>query len=136
MAAMSSTKTILVVDDSKSPLRTYEVLLKRYSTFTIEVRLANSGLEGLEKIREPPAVDLVLLDSDMPDMKGIEFLLQVKAQSTLRDIPVIVVSGEDSRTEMERALAAGAARYLIKPVGEPQLHAIIDETLAANPDAR
>jgi CheY-like chemotaxis protein len=62
--------------------------------------------------------DIIILDIKLPDMSGWEVLAQVKAQSDVRDIPVLVVSVVDDRS---RGLALGAAEYLVKPITRRQM---------------
>lgn len=75
---------------------------------------ASSGLEAIEKLSLKP-YDLVVLDLNMPDIGGIEVLEFVRSQDRLRRMPIMVVTTRGDEGSRERALAAGADRFLTKP---------------------
>lgn len=84
---------------------------------------ANDGehaFKMMEKLREAKTtVDMILLDINMPNMNGIDFLKVARA--IFKDVPVIMVSAEgDSSTVMD-AINAGANQYILKPVTEKKL---------------
>lgn len=107
---------ILLVEDSPSDVRfTQEAfdearLLNRLS-------VAETGEAALERLRDPalPRPDLILLDLNLPDGSGFELLGELRGEPILADVPVVVLSGEASRSERERLLAAGADEYVTKP---------------------
>ena len=67
----------------------------------------------------------------MPDVDGFEVLRQMKEESGLRDIPVIVVSGMEDTTSFERCMKIGAVDYIAKPFDMPQLKVCVDSHLDA-----
>jgi two-component system chemotaxis response regulator CheY len=75
---------------------------------------AGSGLEAIEKL-SLKAFHLVVLDLNMPDIGGIEVLEFVRNQDQLRKLPIMVVTTRGDEGSRERALAAGADRFLTKP---------------------
>lgn len=75
---------------------------------------AASGLEAIEKLSLSP-YDLVVLDLNMPDIGGIEVLEFVRGQDQLRKLPIMVVTTRGDEGSRDRALAAGADRFLTKP---------------------
>ena len=90
---------------------------------------AMQGSLGLELARDhEPA--LILLDLHLPDLRGEEVLLQLKADSRTREIPVIVLSADATKGQIERLLASGAHAYLTKPLDLKQLLVLFDEKLA------
>jgi DNA-binding response OmpR family regulator len=110
---------LLVVDDDPSGVGLIIDYLRDYD---FAVSTAVSGLVGLDRARrELP--DLILLDLRMPDAHGFEVLMRLKAAASTRDIPVILLTGQDDVGSKVRGFELGAADYLIKPVEEAELHA-------------
>jgi CheY-like chemotaxis protein/Tfp pilus assembly protein PilZ len=109
---------ILMVDDNPHTVRMYTHALKRMAADTgteVVVETAASGQEAWERLGRSPPVDLVTTDLFMPVMDGFALLERLRSQSTLRDTPVLVVSGADRR-DLDRALALGARGVVEKPV--------------------
>ncbi len=103
-------RKVLVVEDSKLMQKMYEVMLRQYSLV-----YASDGRQALERLREHEDVDLVLLDVNMPNMNGIEFLEQVRAGGGRDGMSVIIISTEGRDDAAARGLEAGAAAYIKKP---------------------
>ncbi len=103
-------RKVLVVDDSKLMHKMYEVMLRRYPLV-----YASDGREALDRLREHADVDLILLDINMPNMNGLEFLAAMREEGSLGRIPVIVVSTEGRDDDAARGIAAGALAYIKKP---------------------
>ena len=86
---MPEPKKILVIDDEADTVIYLETLLRDNGYQTIS---ANDGQEGMEKVKtEKP--DLVVLDVSMPQKSGMRFFREIKSDSTLASIPVIIVTG-------------------------------------------
>lgn len=91
------------------------------------------GREGLDFLhRRPPyeaapRPDLILLDLNMPRMNGREFLVAVKADSALADIPVVVLTTSEVERDVEASYKGGAAGYITKPVDMEQFVAAIGQ---------
>lgn len=103
---------ILVVDDSKV-MRDMIVACLRAIPDTEFVH-ASSGLEAIERL-SLSSFDLMVLDLNMPDIGGIEVLEFVRAQDTLRGLPVLIVTTRGDDQSRERVLQAGATSFLAKP---------------------
>lgn len=103
---------ILVVDDSKV-MRDMIVACLRAIPDTEFVH-ASSGLEAIERL-SLSTFDLMVLDLNMPDIGGIEVLEFVRAQDTLRSLPVLIVTTRGDDQSRERVLQAGATSFLAKP---------------------
>jgi two-component system chemotaxis response regulator CheY len=102
----------LVVDDSRAA----RALLKRYlSSFDFEVAEAGHGREGLERLAERDTTELVLVDWNMPEMDGLDFIKAVRADPTWDRLKVVMVTSENEPTRIVRALMAGADEYAMKP---------------------
>src|SRR5260370_17439270 len=73
------------------------------------------GKVGLDLARQHTP-DLILLDLHLPDLPGWDVLSQLKADSTTRHIPVVVISADATKRQMNRLMSAGAAHYLTNPL--------------------
>lgn len=73
--------------------------------------------------------DLILMDVGLPDTDGIAGTLTIKAQNEFEDIPVIMVTARDDEETFDRAFAAGASDFIVKPVGKVELRARIRSAL-------
>ena len=102
-------KILLVEDDDF--LR--ELIVKKLNQENYEVSEAVDGEEAVKKVKEI-VPDLVLLDLILPGMDGFKVLSQIKEDSALTHIPVIILSNLGQREDVEKALKLGAADYMIK----------------------
>lgn len=103
----------LVVDDSRA-MRT--ILKKILIELGFEVAEAAHGLEGLERLAEVPDIRLALVDWNMPEMDGLEFVKALRADHAYADMAVMMVSAENDMGKIARALMVGADEYAMKPV--------------------
>ena len=103
-------RKVLVVDDSKLMHKMYEVMLRQYALV-----YASDGHQALDRLRQHPDIDLVLLDVNMPNMNGLEFLAQIRADGARADLPVIIISTEGRDEDTVRGMEAGATAYIKKP---------------------
>jgi two-component system, chemotaxis family, chemotaxis protein CheY len=120
-------KKILVVEDSKLVHRMYELMLRPCLLI-----YALDGREGLQRLAEHADIDLIVLDINMPQVNGFEFLSHAKANPVFARIPVIIVSTEGKENDIQRGLDAGAAAYLKKPFLRDQLMAVIERVPEQN----
>jgi chemosensory pili system protein ChpA (sensor histidine kinase/response regulator) len=112
---------ILVVDDSITVRRVTQRLLKREG---FRVALANDGLHALEVLREEKPV-VVLSDIEMPRMDGFELVRNIRADASLRDLPVIMITSRIAQKHRDHAVELGVDHYLGKPYAEDELLALI-----------
>ena len=120
--------TVLLVDDSDT-IR--GALVKAFSMAKLpmdEIIQARDGLEALETLRQK-WVDIVLTDINMPRMGGEELLNAIKADPSLRDIPVAVISTEGSRTRIDALKEVGMADYLRKPCRPEEIRDLLHRVL-------
>ncbi len=103
---------VLVVDDSAIMRKVIEQILEMLGHEAVP---AANGVEAFERLKEHDDVKLILLDWNMPEMNGIEFLRAVKTQPVVSKIPVIMLTTESERRKMIEAIEAGAKHYLTKP---------------------
>ena len=102
----------MVLDDS----RTVRLIIGRILTdMGIEVVEAGNGREGLERLGENPGLGLVLVDWNMPEMNGLEFIRAVRADRAYDPVRLVMVTTETEQEQVIRALDAGACEYVMKP---------------------
>ncbi|MFA6551289.1 MAG: response regulator [Patescibacteria group bacterium] len=106
----NSKKTVLIAEDDEVLLRALYLLFHE-GKYTIAS--ASDGETAL-KMTERLKPDLVLLDLLMPKMNGFDYLKSVKSNSTLKNIPVIVLSNLGDKDDIEKAKTLGAADYFVK----------------------
>lgn len=106
---------ILVVDD-ESPVR--DLIVDALSLVSIPSTTASHGMEALKKIREE-AIDLIILDINMPMMDGYEVLQRMREIGI--SIPVIVLTARLDREDTKRAFELGADDFVRKPFGIEEL---------------
>jgi sigma-B regulation protein RsbU (phosphoserine phosphatase) len=116
---------ILVVDDVSANLQVLTGMLKDRG---YKVRPVPNGKLALIAARKT-APDLILLDINMPEMNGYEVCEQLKADDTLRGIPVIFISALNENLDKVKAFAIGGVDYLTKPFQMEELHARVETHL-------
>ena len=104
---------MLLVDDDGATLALMATSLKCLDGRTL---LAKNGEEALEILHAEPSVALVITDVGMPVMGGLELLRRIRESERLADLPVILCSGNDDRTIVQKAWEYRCTRYLIKPI--------------------
>nr|CAD1840017.1 unnamed protein product [Ananas comosus var. bracteatus] len=124
---------VLAVDDSLIDRKLIERLLKHSS---YQVTTVDSGSKALELLglrdgvdvgdqADPPSaspdhqeieVNLIITDYCMPGMTGYDLLKRIKGSSSLKDIPVVIMSSENVPARIDRCLEGGAEEFLLKPV--------------------
>lgn len=114
----------LIVDDSSTMRQLLGFAVKRIPG--LDLVEAENGVEALRLLAER-SFDLILLDINMPVMSGFTFLEQLRARGDAP--PVIVVTTEEAQEDIDRALALGAAAYVMKPVTGPVLADAIRQVL-------
>jgi len=121
MSVKFSGKKALVVDDYHSMRLTLKDHLVRLG---FEVKEAENGLEGLEKIRED-VPDMVFTDIVMPVMDGLELCQEIKSDQALVNLPVVVLSTHADATYILKAIRNGADDYVPKPIDVKLLEKVI-----------
>ncbi|MDR2470483.1 MAG: response regulator [Treponema sp.] len=109
-------KTVMVVDDSRIMRN---IVKNTFSEMKIPCQFieASNGREALQQLQNQ-TVHLILLDWNMPELSGIDFLKQVRAMDQYKDLPIIMVTSESAKYNVIEALKTGATDYIIKPVNE------------------
>lgn len=110
----------LIVDDSSVMRKIVERALRQAGLAIATVFEASSGVEALDVLRQE-RVNLILSDINMPNMDGLEFLRQMRAQELASDVPVIMITTEGSEDHVREAIVAGAQGYIRKPFTAEQV---------------
>jgi two-component system chemotaxis response regulator CheY len=102
----------MVVDDS----RTIRMILSQtLSELGYEVCQAVNGKDALAVLSQQQSVELILVDWNMPEMNGLDFVKEVRSDSRYSSIPLMMVTTETEMHQMAKALEAGANEYVMKP---------------------
>lgn len=125
-----SGEKILAIDDEEFNLDILNDYLEDAGYFVVT---ASDGLEGIEKLRANPDVNVIVLDRMMPRMDGMAFLKEVKSDPQFKDIPVIMQTAAASPQQMAEGIKAGVYYYLTKPYEDEMLLGIVRSAIA---DAR
>jgi DNA-binding response OmpR family regulator len=111
LARMSTSQTLLLVDDSPSFLDLTATILRRRGYYPI---LAMDG-EAAVDLAGAERPDAIILDIGMPGLDGFEVLSRLRQCSSTASIPVLMITGHRSEQDVRLALALGANGYLVKP---------------------
>jgi two-component system chemotaxis response regulator CheY len=103
----------IVIDDSRAMRR---ILRKFLEDLDFEVLEAGHGQEALDVITAAKSVpQLALIDWNMPEMNGLEFVVEVRKNPAWRAMTLVMVTTESEHSQIVKALASGAHEYVIKP---------------------
>lgn len=102
----------IVVDDSRAARM---VLKKALAQEGFEVFEAGDGRQALDELSKVGAVDLALVDWNMPVMTGYELICEVRARKELDRMAIMMVTTETESSQVQKALDAGANEYVMKP---------------------
>ncbi len=120
-------RVLLVEDNPVNQLVAKGMLIK----LGCEVLIAQHGAEALKQL-EQHAVDLVLMDCNMPVMDGYEASRRIRRSKVYADVPIIALTANALADERERCRAAGMNDYLAKPFRREELATLLDQWLPAN----
>jgi two-component system chemotaxis response regulator CheY len=111
---------VLVVDDSAAIRKILQRVLRQTDVDIGEVIEAGDGLEALAVLAKQ-RVGLILSDINMPNMDGLQFLTQLRANADFRNIPVLMITTEGSQQKVMEAVNLGACGYVRKPFTADQI---------------
>jgi len=117
-------KTILIVDDEPAITQLLTILLTSHGYIA---KVASTGRQALDIVSSH--IDLIILDIILPDCQGFEICQQLKSNTNSKDIPIIIISGRQSKSQKIESLYLGADDYLTKPFEPEELFARIDVAL-------
>lgn len=103
----------LVIDDSKA-VRSIIGKIMRELGFA-EIVEAENGREALNQLKAKGKPQIAMVDWNMPEMNGYEFVCAVRADSAYDDVPLMMVTTETEMDKVIKALEAGANEYVMKP---------------------
>jgi two-component system, cell cycle response regulator DivK len=108
-------KTVLIVEDNELNMKLFHDLLDAHGYRTVQTR---NGMEvlALAKTHGP---DLILMDIQLPEVSGLDVTKWLKADDSLRDIPVIAVTAFAMKGDEERIREGGCEAYISKPISVP-----------------
>ena len=129
----ASHKVVLHIEDNVSNQRLVERVLARRPG--IRLLTAMQGGLGIDLARQHRPT-LILLDLHLPDMAGQDVLRRLLAHSETRDIPIVVLSADATKSQIAHLLEAGAAGYLTKPLDVGEFLDQIDRSIGADPAVR
>ncbi len=113
----------LVIDDS----RTIRTIIGKWLKETgMDVLEAGNGKQGLEQMKLHPGIELILVDWNMPEMNGLDFIKAIRAQKLYDRVRILMVTSETESEQVTKALKAGANEYLMKPFSREILIAKLD----------
>ena len=110
-------KLILLVDDKETIAKVASIYLGK----DYDIQYLPDPIHALEWLHEGKTPDLIISDIRMPLMRGDEFLHYLKCNELFKDIPVIMLSSEESTSERIRLLQEGAVDYILKPFNPMEL---------------
>ena len=96
----------------------------------VELTIAATGAEGLAKL-DAARPDLLLLDLNLPDARGMDILKRLRATPATADLPIVIVSANALGSQINDALAAGATGYVTKPLRTQQILDLIERLLGS-----
>jgi DNA-binding response OmpR family regulator len=118
-------KNILIIDDKIAIAKIISVYLSE----EFDISYFNTPVKAIQWLFEGNRPDLIILDIRMPEMNGDEFLSYIKRNGLYKDIPVVVLSGEESSDIRIKMLEAGADDFILKPFNPMELKIRIRKVL-------
>ena len=119
---------ILIIDDDPMYTIIIEAMLE---SEPYHVTSIDDGKEALEHLKSS-LPNVILLDYMMPDVNGLMVLKQIKSDPYTKDVPVIMLTGDASRTVVTSCIKNGASEYIIKPGSKAQIIEKIKAVLVVN----
>jgi len=123
---MDDKKIVLAIDDNVQQLNEFKsMLVPRY-----DLRVVKSASEAISFLYKSNA-DIILLDIEMPNISGFEFLNDIRKIPSYIQTPVVIVSGNSGQDFLSKAKSSSACGVLIKPVKPEELINLIEKNVSA-----
>ena len=123
---MKENRKILIIDDDQRNIFALRAVLKARGWECIS---APGAAEGIETLQKESGIGVVLMDLMMPDMDGYEAIQIIRANPRLRSMPIIAVTAQAMLGDREKALNAGADKYISKPINVDLILEYLNEIL-------
>jgi two-component system, chemotaxis family, chemotaxis protein CheY len=120
-------KRVLVVDDSAIVRQQVGVVLQQAGYDVVE---AVDGADGLSKLSDDSGISVVICDVNMPRMNGFEMIEQIARSTTIKKVPIVMLTTEGQPGLIQRARQAGAKGWLVKPFKPDHLVAAVNKLTA------
>lgn len=118
---------VLIVDDDE---RNIFALSRVLESFGYDFTTVSNGVEALEALKRDTSFAIVLMDTMMPVMDGLETTKRIRSELNLHDLPIIALTGRAMKGDREDCLAAGCNDYLSKPIDIDQLLSLIESLIS------
>jgi CheY-like chemotaxis protein len=115
-------RRVLIVDDDIRNIFALSTVLEEHE---MDVISADNGRDAIERLRQDPDIDIVLMDIMMPEMDGMETMREIRKISSLKELPIVAVTAKAMKGDREKCIEAGAWDYLAKPVDGNQMLAVL-----------
>jgi CheY-like chemotaxis protein len=122
---ISPEKTVLIIEDEADAAELFAEMM-RVSGFHVLKTSSSTPALNLIATEKP---DIIILDIMMPEVSGLDILRQMRQDSVLANIPVVVVSAKSMPADIRDGMEAGASMYLTKPVGFLELKEAVERAL-------
>jgi diguanylate cyclase (GGDEF)-like protein len=121
---------VLICDDS----RIVRASIMKHIKNAFDIREAGDGEAGWSALNEDDSIQVLISDLSMPKLDGFGLLARLRSAESprLREMPVIIISGEEEGTARERAAAAGATDFITKGIGAVELHSRLEALVKLN----
>jgi len=110
--------SILVVEDNPISLKILDINLRENG---YEVITASNPKDALDLLETMPAIKLIVTDIMMPEMDGLEFISNIKANAEWKKLPFIIISAMSNKKTVKKAISLGCQHFIVKPVQSAQL---------------
>ncbi|MBO0664336.1 response regulator [Jiella sp. MQZ9-1] len=121
-------RTILTIDDSRTMREMLKVTLASSGFTVVQAEDGQHGIEVLASMASEP--DVIITDINMPRKDGFQFIEEVRADSSRRAIPILVLTTESDAEKKQRARLAGATGWIVKPFDPTKLVDAINRVAA------
>ncbi|ETR65247.1 MAG: hypothetical protein OMM_06099 [Candidatus Magnetoglobus multicellularis str. Araruama] len=115
-------KRVLIIDDDVRNIFALNSLLGQQE---MNVRYAESGMEGINLLLKHPDIDIVLMDIMMPEMDGYETIRKIRGMNQFKNLPIIALTAKAMKGDREKCIQAGASDYIAKPIKSEQMFSLL-----------
>ncbi|GGH80072.1 DNA-binding response OmpR family regulator [Filimonas zeae] len=108
---------LFIIEDDPS----IQMVLSKFLSKTFELNVFGSAVDALSFLHQGSIPDIIISDLNIPEINGLELLTQVKSSGFFKDVPVVILSGEDNSETRIKCFEAGAEDYIVKPFSPKEL---------------